>query len=146
MKKVYLLVCGLFLLSLVWCAKVVTVIPVWEWKVNSVTTYLDANKPVQFWVALDVTEYWDFDLNYDIELLQNGKSIGKTYCNALDIGTFINLVETNINDKHNIKYLWKMRCDLMVPEASETTVNIKYEILWNTDKNELRSYDIVIKQ
>ena len=102
-------------------------------------------KEISFWVDLDVEFKGGLKAWYNIELFQNGQSVGAAQCSVFNVNIKIDSVITNWNDSHSYSYLGKMTCSVMLPKPGPTTVKANFMIESQSNDYKFKKADLVFK-
>ena len=71
------------------------------------------------------SENTKIDIRYDIEILQQGKSLARLTCQTSDANTSVCGTHTNIMGQHDADCELKLRCDVPAIPAGETVFRVK---------------------
>ncbi len=145
MKKLF----PIFLASLLVfsaCASEIGRITFSEPQTKEITVNLDASKKVWFWTDLEVVFYDNFDLKYDIDIIQNQESIAALECDASKTDVTMNSTEWALNNKMGLNFTGRMTCTFEIPQSGEFTIKATPKIGGNPQGRELKMYDLIIKQ
>lgn len=142
MRKV-LVVLALFATG---CGKETARVPFTSEGIQSTTANLSAGE-VAFWTDIDLEHKGEAALTYDVELVQNGKTVATTTCDPLARPSVrTGWVETHLDDSHSRRGSGKMACEAKLPSGGPTKINVKLLFSRRPEEMTLRKADLVLKQ
>lgn len=102
---------------------------------------------VSFWTAIDMEWEGDGNLFYQVDLVQNGKTVGTAKCDPLGpMSVKTSWVSTDLGSKHSRSGNGKMGCDVKLAAGGPTTVKVNLAWVHRPATVQLRQADLVVKQ
>ncbi len=145
-KTVSVAILSIAALSLAACGKELGRVPFASEGAREATVNLNAGE-VAFWTDLDVEYQGEAALEYRVDLLQGGASIGTAICNPLGhLPVKSGWVETNIGSNHSRRGNGKMECSTKIAKGGPTTVKATLALKQKPQTITLKKADLVVKQ
>ena len=123
-RRNLVLVMSIVVVVLVGCGTEIRRIPFDSVSAGETEVQVDTAKNIEFWTDLEIKFYAEIDMDYLIELYQDGELIREATCSVFDVFTKVKPVMTvDMEDLFSFKYAGEMTCSVSVANSGQTLVN-----------------------